>query len=81
MKDGEWLLQTFECNPNYPVGCNRPAVAQRGKEEIIKILAQTDTAMLPKSKTCLYKANENTFSCRRTMHLGVKAAKCGSACF
>lgn len=81
MKAGERLLQTFECNVNYPVDWNGSVVAPRGKVEIIKILARTDTAVLSKSKTCIYKANKCTFSCRRTTHLGVKAAKCGSAHF
>lgn len=81
MKDGERLLQTFECNVNYPVGWMGPVVARRKEEEIIKILAQTDTVMLPKSKPCIYKAKECTFSCRRTSHLGGEAAKCGSARF
>lgn len=44
MKEVERLVQTFECNVNYPVGWKGPAVARRRKEEIIKILAQTDTA-------------------------------------
>lgn len=36
------LVQTFECDVNYPdVGRNRLILAQRGKEEIIKIQAQT----------------------------------------
>lgn len=30
--------------------------APRGTEEIIKILARTDTAVLSKSKTCIYKS-------------------------
>lgn len=36
MKAGERLVPTFECNGNYPVGWKGPAVAWRGKEEIIK---------------------------------------------
>lgn len=66
MKAGERLLQTFERNVNYPVGWNGSVVARRGKEEIIKIPAHTDATVLSKSKTCIYKANECTFSCRRT---------------
>lgn len=81
MKAGEGLLQILECNVNYPVGWNGSVAARRGKEEIIKILAHTDTAVPSKSKTCIYKANECTSSCWRTTHLGVKAAKCGSAHF